>query len=179
MRIFQVAILLVTFASCSTGRLTPTTVIAENETVFIGKFKILERGENVTLNSKIMFDENKKEMYKFVFEENGYLYMKIPVGKHFIKTIWFRGYIVNLPDNYASIEVNNHNSVYYIGNIEIDVDRQAKFGQGVVGTIILLNGEGIKLPITVEDNPQEIKDFYTKTFGNDKEIVTNLLTIAK
>lgn len=169
-----------TFASCKSTRFDKDTPVSESETIIIGQFKILNKQKDITKNSKIYLDENKKGVLSYKLDESGFILMKVPKGSHFIKLIYTQYGSANLPIGYANIAVPDHSNVYYIGNIEIQMDGNlAKKFQGAIYDSSPGWEKEKKLLINVQNMPNQAEENYKKEFGNDKKFVESLLKIEE
>lgn len=166
--------------SCKSHKFDGKTAVSESETVIVGRFKILNKEKDITKNSKIYFDENKKGVLSYKLDETGFMMMKLPKGNHFIKLIYTPYGSANLPLGYANISVPDHSNVYYIGNIEIQTDGNlAKKFQGAIYDTSPRWALEKKLTINVENNSEEVSNFYQSKFGNQTKLVESLLTIQE
>lgn len=168
----------VLLASCSSERLTKKQIVSEQETVIIAQFSILNSSKDVTKNSKIFFDENKKGVLTYRFDESGLLIMKLPKGNHFLKHIYTPYGATNLPDGYASISVLDHDKVYYIGSIEIDATgKLQKKSKGIVSDVQAKDLKETKPQIKIIDNSEKVFKLYYEEFGKEKTVSVALLQI--
>jgi hypothetical protein len=177
---FSILLLLVFFASCKSSKFDGKTQVSDSETVIIGQFKILNKDKDITKNSKIYFDENKKGVLSYKLNQDGLMIMKVPKGSHFIKLVYTPYGSANLPIGYANIAVPDNENVYYIGNIEIQMDGNlAKKFQGAIYDTSPRWQMEKKLAIKVENSPEESEILFKKEFGSDKKIVASLLSIEE
>ncbi|MDR1583290.1 MAG: hypothetical protein LBS55_08550, partial [Prevotellaceae bacterium] len=176
--------ILIMATSCGTGRIV-TTETKTNETIVFGKLNVIS--ENPLENKKLLMHFNERLWAKNAvwLDEQGYFYMKMPLGKNFIALLEYRdgnGYYKNIPDNYLSIDVLSTENVYCIGDINItwtpDKSDKRKSG-GVAGVVGESKKEGEKLPVIVEKSDATIDYFKQKFPNNKKEIVLSLVTIDK
>jgi hypothetical protein len=175
----------IALTSCNTKRLTTTDTNA-NETIVFGRLDIVS--EKPLTNRKILLHFNERLWAKNAvrLDENGYFYMKIPLGKNFIATIEYlesRGYYKNIPNNYLSVEAPSPDNVYYIGDIQITwtpVKSDLRtMTLSIAGTIAESLEKGEQLSVTVKQSDATIDYFKQKFPDNKKEIKTNPVTINK
>lgn len=151
--------------SCNSGKIQNSTSIMSSEAVVIASVKIMNKGKDITKNSKIFFDENKKGTLSYRLSEDGVLITKLPIGNHFIKMIYTPYGSVNLPDGYASFNISA-NKAYYIGDLEIQTDGMlSKKYQGAIYDRSPKWKQEKKLKIKISTSQEPIKQ-YEREFGN-------------
>lgn len=172
-----------TFA-CGTGRII-TTDTKPTETIVFGKLTIESSKELV--NNKILMHFNERLWGKNAvwLDENGFFYMRMPLGDNFIALLEYRekmGFFKNIPDNYVSINVPSSDIVYYIGDISFtwtpSKTDQRQSG-GALGVVIEANEKGEKILVTVKETDSTIDYFKQKFPDNKKLIVKQLATVDK
>ena len=177
-KIGKVLLAIILLTSCGSEKLTKKQIISEQETVIIAQFSVKNNGKDITRNSKIFFDENKKGVLTYRFDESGMLIMKLPKGNHFLKHIYTPYGATNLPDGYASVSVPDHDKVYYIGNIEIDAtDKLKKKSSGIVRDVQAKDLKETKPQVKVINNSDEVLKLYYEEFGKEKAVIVRLLEI--
>ena len=173
-----VYILAVLMISCSSSKIDKDTAIMSSEAVVLASFKIMNDGKDITKNSKIYFDENRKGTLTYRLPENGEMVTKLPIGNHYIKMIYTPYGSVNLPDGYASFRIDG-NKANYIGNIEIKTDGSlSKKFQGAIydASPRWKEEKKPKFSVTASD---ELKKQYQAEFGNRFEIQNSLLLLEE
>lgn len=173
-----VYILAVLMISCSSSKIDKNTAIMSSEAVVLASIKIMNNGKDITKNSKIYFDENRKGTLTYRLPENGEMMTKLPIGNHYIKMIYTPYGSVNLPDGYASFRIDG-NKANYIGNIEIKTDDllSKKFQGAIYDTSPRWKEEKKpKFSVTASD---ELKKQYQAEFGNRFETQNSLLLLEE
>jgi hypothetical protein len=177
-------IILTMLTSCGTGRIA-TTETKPNETIVFGKLDIVSEKPLNSQKVLVHFNERLWGKNAVRLDEQGYFYMKMPLGQNFIAMIeYLEGviYYKNVPDNYLSIDVPFSENVYYIGDIHItwtpDKSDRRK-NAGVIGVIAESNIKGEQLSVTVEQSDATIDYFKQKFPDNKKEIKISLITTDK
>jgi hypothetical protein len=184
-------ILLIAFgfmmSGCSTGRITSLN-LNPDEAIIIAKIQI-KNGDSY-LNNKwnFLLDERLWAKWAVWPDEQNFIYMKVPIGKHFIALVQYSSFRKNLPDNYLTIDIKE-NKIYYIGDIVLHwtIDKEKDVanynGGGAVGgaaTAISdskIPGEYIKVDII--DNYDETTKYFTSKFPSSQLIEKELLKINK
>ena len=169
---------------CGTGRII-TTETKTNETIVFGKLTI--ESSKALKNNKILMHFNERMWAKNAvwLDENGYFYMKMPVGKNFIALLEYRvgmGYYKNIPDNFVTINVPLTDKVYYIGDINFTwtpTDDDQRNGGGAMGAIKEAKKEGEKILITTKESETTINYFKQKFPDNKKEIIVQTASVNK
>lgn len=169
---------------CSTGRIATTANTKPNETIVFGKLTLDSSRPLASEKIVLHFNERLWGKHTVWLDESGYFYMKLPLGNHFLSLLEYRdniGFYKNLPPNYISVNLTEPEKVYYIGDIyltwtpvELADMRQNK---GVVGAIAEAEKKGEYVPASVESSQQTVNFFKQKFIDNQKEIVTELVTI--
>lgn len=178
-------LLTIFIAGCGSGRITTTTGTKPTETIVFGKLNI--ESDNQLENKKILLHFNERLWGKFAVwpDEEGYFYMKLPLGNNHIALLEYRdgiGFYKNIPENYVSIDLTESNSVYYIGDISFDwtpKEEDRRRQNGATGAVIEASQEGNKVPVVVSNNQKTINYFVQKFPENKKEILTELIKIEK
>ena len=122
---------------CSTGRIASLNR-KPNEAIIIAKIQI-KNGDSY-LNNKwnFLFDERLWAKWAVWPDEQNYIYMKVPVGKHFIALLQYKEFHKNIPDNYLTIDIKE-NKIYYIGDLVLNwtidkkMDATIYYGGGAIG----------------------------------------------
>lgn len=172
---------------CSTGRIASLNRKA-NEAIIIAKIQI-KNGDSY-LNNKwnFLLDERLWAKWAVCPDEQNYIYMKVPVGKHFIALLQYNGFHKNIPDNYLTIDIKE-NKIYYIGDIVLNwtIDKKNDttnyYSGGVIGGVAgavadsKKSGEFIKVDIV--DNYDETTKYFTLKFPDSQSIEKELMKIKK
>lgn len=172
---------------CSTGRITSLNR-KPNEAIIIAKIQV--RNGDSYLNNKwnFLLDERLWAKWAVWPDEQNYIYMIVPVGKHFIALLQYNGFHKNITDNYLTIDIKE-NKIYYIGDIvlnwTIDKEKDATnyHGGGAIGgaagaiTDSKKQGENIKVEIV--DNYDETTKYFNSKFANSQRIEKELMKISK
>jgi len=184
-------ILIVTFGfltiGCSTGRITSLNR-KTNEAIIIAKIQI--KDGNTYLNNKwnLLLDERLWAKWAVWPDEQNYIYMKVPVGKHFIALLQYNGFQKNIPDNYLTIDIKE-NKIYYIGDIVLNwtIDKEKDAANyngggaigGAAGTIADSKKPGEYIKVEIVDNYDETTKYFTLKFSNSQPIEKELMKINK
>ena len=163
--------------SCASGQLK-STEIANGEAIIVARAFINNNGEKINTKWNFLWDERLWGKNAVWVENDGYVFMKLPVGKHFISLLQYNQYSKNIPDNYLSINLEE-NKIYYIGDLtfnwNISKDDTAKVG--VAGAISDSKKDSPKIQIDLIDNYEiTVKEFNEK-YGNSKSIEKQLIKI--
>lgn len=114
-------------------------------------------------------------------DKQNYIYMKIPIGKHFISLLQYYPYSKTKPDNYLSINIKE-NKIYYIGDIifywNID-DNNDRCKDGVIGAISDSKKEGEFIKVEINDNYDRAVKYFNNKFSNIQKFEKELLIIKK
>jgi len=177
--IIIVVFVAVTLAGCGSGRIT-TLEKDQNEAIVVGRLTITNDGEDISNKSNILFDERAWATYAVWPDDSNYIYLKLPIGKHFIAFLQHSEYYKNFPDNYAVIELLESN-IYYIGDLTINLHlgESDVSGIGVAGALKDINKEGEKIPIDVSDNYDTTIKYFNQKFNNTDTIEKSLLQLNK
>jgi hypothetical protein len=152
-----------------------------NEVIVLGQLHIKDKGKNITTETTLFFNEITWGTYAYRADSTGYIYTKLKPGKNNIAQIAYNNQLLNLPDDFATVQLNDATKVYYIGDITMDVtDKLHTAASGLLGlTGFIIDATSTKksVPIKVGSLPIPAIDFFNKLFPNKKEFVTSLLTI--
>jgi len=178
MKNLAILLVAVVLASCSSNKINKDTEIMSSEAVVLASIRIMNNGKDITKNSKLFFDENKNGALTYRLPENGEMITKLPIGNHYLKTIYTPYGSVNLPDGYASFRVDG-NKINYIGNIEIKTDELlSKKFQGAIYDVSPRWKEEKKPKFTVTAS-DELKAKYQSEFGTRFETQNSLLLLEE
>lgn len=163
--------------SCGSGQLK-TTEITNDEAIIIGRAFINNDGQLVEKKWNFLWDERLWGKKVAWVDENGFMFMKIPKGKHFISLLHNIPYSKNIPDNLLSIEVDG-NKIYYIGDITFiwNISDKDIPGTGIVGAIADSKKKVPSIEVDVKDNFEETKKHFNEKFGNSRTIEKQLIKV--
>lgn len=186
-RIFYFTICLL-IVGCGSRRIKSTSDTKETETIIFGK--VILKSNRELSNKRILMHFNERRFGKNAvwLDENGYFYMKIPLGTNHIALLEYReemGYFKNILKDYCSVNVPYSDKVYYVGDITFDwtpsKSDERQTGTGIFNGIQAANEEasqkGEKLPALVKNSQSTVEYFKKKFPENRKEIITELITI--
>ncbi len=172
---------------CSTGRITSLNR-KTNEAIIIAKIQI--KDGNTYLNNKwnLLLDERLWAKWAVWPDEQNYIYMKVPVGKHFIALLQYKGFQKNISDNYLTIDIKE-NKIYYIGDIVLNwtIDKEKDVanynGGGAIGGAASTIGDSKKpgeyIKVEIVDNYDETTKYFISKFPNSQPIEKELMKINK
>lgn len=178
-RFIFIVLVTVSFWGCGSGRIT-TLEKEQNEAIVIGRLTITDNRKDVSPKSNILFDERAWGTYAVWPDDKNYIYLKLPVGRHFIAFLQHSEYNNNFPDNYAVVDLPE-SKIYYIGDLTINL----KFGDmdeaksGVLGAVSDINKEGVKIPIEISDNYDSTVQYFNQKFNNTSIVEKSLLQLNK
>ena len=170
------------FFSCGSGRIA-TTETKPTETIVFGKLTI--KSDTPIKNKYVWMHFNERLWGKNAahLDENGYFYLKIPLGNNFLALVEYRdgNYYKNIADNYVSINVPSSDKIYYIGDIDLIWTPSKSDKRQNTGGVIVALGEakkkGERMEFVVNSSEKTI-DYFKQLFpNNSKEIVTQLIRI--
>ena len=174
---YALLLLLFLLAGCGTGQLK-TLEVEPNEAIIIAKASIKNGDKIIDKRWNLLWDERLWGDHAVWVEEDGYIFMKIPEGKHFIALLQLDQHMKKIPDNYLTIEVER-NKIYYIGDIvfnwKISIEDIAS--TGVAGTIADINKDAPKIKVDIVDGFEETTEFFNEKFKNSKPIEKRLIHI--
>lgn len=177
-------ILSVFLLSCKSGKIT-TTDTKPTETIVFGKLTINSEKEINYKDIWIHFNERLWGKNIARLDENGYFFAKLPIGHNNIAMLVYGRKNKNIPKDYVSIDVEDSNVVYYIGDVFIDwkpsnKDRGATLAGalgGVAGALIAANADGEQLPVKIIATDSTIQHFKEQYQENKKDIETQLMKL--
>jgi len=170
---------------CSTGRITSLSR-KPNEAIIIAKIQIKNGDSYLDNKWNFLLDERLWAKWAAWPDKQNYIYMKVPIGKHFIALLQYKGFHKNIPDNYLTIDITE-NKIYYIGDIvlnwTIDKAKDAvKYNGGgaiggIAGAVANSKKSGEYIKVDVVDNYDETTKYFTSKFSNSQLIEKKLLKI--
>jgi len=165
---------------CGTGRIS-TLDRESNEAIIIANVQIINGNNTLDNKWNFLFDERLTGNLAVWPDEKNYIYMIVPIGKHFISLLQYYPYIKTIPDNYLSININE-NKIYYIGDIKfywnIDENNDRVTG-GLLGAISDSNKDGDFINVEINDNYDNAIKYFNSKFINNQKIEKELLIINK
>ena len=174
-------------SGCSMGRIASLDR-KPNEAIIIAKIQIKNGDSYVNNKWNFLLDERLWAKWAVCPDEQNYIYMKVPVGKHFIALLQYNGFHKNIPDNYLTIDIKE-NKIYYIGDIvlnwTIDKGKDATnyYGGGAIGalagTIADSKQPGEYIKVDIVDNYDETTKYFISKFPNSQPIEKELMKINK
>lgn len=184
LRIILLSSLFLLFFS-GTGRIKNLD-LKPDEAIIIAKIQINNGNSYLGNKWNFLFDERLWAKWAVWPDENNYIYMKVPIGKHFIALLQYKSYHLNLPDNYLTIEIKE-SKIYYIGDIvlywninystETDNYNGGGIAGGVKGALSDSKKPGNNVKVDVNDNYDEALKYFNSKFENHNEIQKVLLKI--
>jgi len=173
--------------SCSTGRIVSIDRKA-SEAIIVAKIQIKNGDSFIGNKWNFLLDERLWAKWAVCPDNDNYIYMKVPVGEHFIALLQYNRFHKNIPDNYLTIETKE-NGIYYIGDIVIhwpvnpktDAANSSSGGAlgGALGAIVDSKQAGAYLDVDIVDNYNETTAYFISKFQCDQVIKKSLLKIKK
>lgn len=184
-------ILLIAFgfmlAGCGTGRIASLDR-KPNEAIIIAKIQIKNGDSYLDNKWNFLLDERLLGKLAVWPDEQNYIYMKVPVGKHFIALLQYNNFFKNIPDNYLTIDIKE-NKIYYIGDIvlnwTIDKKKDARSYNGggtiggITGAVASSKKTGEFINVDIADNYDEATKYFTSKFTESQLIEKELLKVNK
>lgn len=164
--------------SCGTGRIS-NLERKPNEAIVIAKMRIIDKRNNITKSSGILFDETFWNKYSVNPDDSSYIYIKLPLGKHYIARIEYGSKSQNLPENLITFNTPE-SRIYYIGDINMQLfTLEANYGfkYGIIGTILYETRDVDTPLIYVENNYIDAKTYFTNLFPTNEEIILSIAEI--
>ena len=111
-------------------------------------------------------------------DNSGFVFMKIPEGKHFISLLHHNNYRKNVPDHFLSINVEG-SKIYYIGDITFNwnISENDVAGTGIAGAILDSKKQEPAINVDVKDNFEETVKHFNEKFGNSRTIEKQLIKV--
>mgnify|MGYP000994325076 CR=1 FL=1 len=165
---------------CGTGRIT-TLDREENEAIIIANVQIINGNKSLDNKWNFLLDERLVGNLSVWPDEQNYIYMKVPIGKHFISLLQYYPYSRTLPDNYLSINIKE-NKIYYIGDIKFywNIDENNdRIAGGLLGAISDSEKDGDSIKVEINDNYDNTVKYFNAKFLNNQNIEKELLLINK
>jgi hypothetical protein len=163
---------------CGSGRIS-TLDRDQNEAIIIAKVQI--KNGNKILDNKwnFLFDERLQGSLAVWPDDQNYIYMKIPLGKHFISLIQYYPYSKTLPDDYLTIDIKE-NKIYYIGDIlfhwTID-ERNDASRNGIIGAMADSKKNGSRIKVEISDNYDNTVKYFNALFPNNQKTEKEILKV--
>lgn len=172
--------------SCKSGRIA-TTETKPTETIIFGKLTINSEKEINYKDIWIHFNERLWGKNITRLDEKGYFSVKLPLGHNDIAMLVYGRKNKNIPKDYVSIDVEDSNTIYYVGDIVIgwkpsNKDRGNQWAGalgGITGALVSANAKGDELPVKVTESNSTIQYFEQKFPENKKKIKTQLVIFNK
>jgi len=182
-----VIVICLVFTSCSTGRIVSLDR-KTNEAIILAKIQIKNGDSFIGNKWNFLLDERLWAKWAVWPDNENYIYMKVPVGEHFIALLQYKGLQKNIPDNYLTIDTKE-NGIYYLGDIVIHWPINSKTDGanyssggalgGALGTIAASKQGGTSLDVDIVDNYDETTAYFKSKFKCDQTIYKSLIKIKK
>lgn len=162
---------------CSSGQLK-TTELKDEEAIILARVFINNKGERIKTKWNFLWDERLWGKNAVWIESNGYVFMKLPKGKHFISLLQYNQYRKNIPDNYLSLDLEA-NKIYYIGDLTFnwDISKEDISRSGVIGAVSDAAKYEAKIQVDLIDNYENTVKEFNEKYGNSKIIEKQLIKI--
>ena len=150
----------------------------KDEVIVIGKMTIKNNDQILNKKWNLLFDERITGKYGIYPDKEGFVFMKLPLGNHFISLLSFYPNNINLPDNYISVNFNE-SGIYYIGDITFHWDLTNGYSTdgGLIGAITDSKNSGIAINIEIENNLEKTAEVFNNQFQNNENIKTSLMKL--
>jgi hypothetical protein len=173
---------LLLLAGCGTGRIASTET-KPHEAIVFGRMTF--EGNLPLTSSKVLVHFNERLWGKNVvcLDEEGYFYTKLPLGENDISLLEYRkdaDFFANLPRGYASVNLEEADKIYYVGDITVEWTPYFSFvrnNRGIANALAYINYEEEALPFTVTCSDSSLDYFKRKFPDATKEIVVTYLKI--
>ncbi len=175
--ILTIVLIGIFLSNCGSGQIK-TLETKSDEAIIIARAFINNDGVQVNTKWNFLWDERLWGKNAVWVKKDGYIFTKLPAGKHFITLLQYNQFRKNIPDNYLSINVEE-NKIYYIGDFTFDwnISRDDASKYGVAGAIADSKEDGIKISVHLEDNFEETTKYFNEKFKNDRPIEKQLMKI--
>ena len=163
------------FISCSSGQLK-TTEISDDEAIIIGRAFIQNDSEKINKKWNILWNERLWGKNAVWIEKDGYVFMKLPKGKHFISLLQYNEYRKNIPDNYLTVNLEA-GKIYYIGDLTFNwnISKSDISNTGIVGAVSDAGKKEDLIQVDVTDNYETTVKSFNEIYGNTKPIEKQLI----
>ncbi|PXV65924.1 hypothetical protein CLV62_10697 [Dysgonomonas alginatilytica] len=165
--------------SCSSGKITTTETTPTHAIVF-GRLNIYKDKSIKTQDIWIHFNERNWGKTVARLDEEGYFAVKVPIGKNHITMLDYGNKYHNLPKDCITINIENSEIVYYIGNIYINWSPNhgnERVHSGIIGHLAENSRDGNCIAADVKSTEFTVKRFKRLFPENEKEIEVKLITI--
>ena len=162
---------------CASGQLK-TTEIENDEAIIIARAFIKNNGENINTKWNFLWNERLWGKNAVWVEKDGYVFMKLPKGKHFISLLQYNEYRKNIPDNYLTINLEP-NKIYYIGDLTFNwnINKNDGANTGVLGAMSDAEKNENKIQVDLTDNYEKTVKEFNEKYGNSKPVEKQLIRI--
>lgn len=185
MRKYLLCFLCLYLFSCGTGRVK-TLETKSTEVIVFGRVMINHNFDE-SEKTRLHFNERLLGKNTVIPDKNGYFYMKLPLGHNFLALIQSFGkkaYLKNISDNYISIDLNDSNVIYYLGDINInwnvdEKDKPKNNTGGLISAIQEANEKGERPIVEVVESTESL-DYLQQLFpDNNKPIIYHNIIIGE
>ncbi|MBD8346660.1 hypothetical protein [Dysgonomonas sp. HGC4] len=170
---------LILLSSCSSGKIS-TTETKPTETIIFGRLSIYKDNSIKPQDIWVHFNERNWGKTLARIDDKGYFMAKVPLGKNHIAMLAYSNKYANLPKSYISIDIEDPNTIYYVGDIYINWSPnhgEQRSNQGLLGTLVENSKDGKRIPASVKSSESTINYFKQMFPENTKEIETKLIII--
>ena len=173
--VFSIIFICGLLISCSSGQLK-TTDVSNDEAIIVGRAFILNNGEKINKKWNFLWDERLWGKNAVWIEKDGYVFMKLPKGKHFISLLQYNEYRKNIPDNYLTVNLET-NKIYYIGDLTFNwnISKGDISNTGIVGEVSDSEKKEDKIQVDVIDNYETTVNSFNEIYGNTKLVEKQLI----
>ena len=162
---------------CASGQLK-TTEIENDEAIIIARAFIKNNGENINTKWNFLWNERLWGKNAVWVEKDGYVFMKLPKGKHFISLLQYNEYRKNIPDNYLTVDLES-NKIYYIGDLTFNwnINKNDIGNTGVIGAVSDAEKNENKIQVDLTDNYENTVKEFNEKYRNSKPVEKQLIRI--
>lgn len=174
---YLLVLLLVLFFGCSSGQIE-TTEMKNDEAIIVARAFVNNNGDTLNTKWNFLWNERLWGTNAIWVEKDGYVFMKLPKGKHFIALLQYNEYRKNIPDNYLTVDLEG-NKIYYIGDFTFNwnINKNDVAKNGIAGAVSDSEKNEDKIAVDIFDNYEKMIAIFNKKFGNTKPIEKQLLKI--
>lgn len=166
-------------SSCSSGKIT-TTETKPTHAIIFGRLNIYKDKSIKTQDIWVHFNERNWGKTVARLDEKGYFTAKIPLGKNHIAMLAYGNKYHNLPKDCITINIENSETIYYIGDLYINWSPNhgnERIYSGVIGYLAENSKDGNCIAADVKSSELTIKYFKSLFPENTKEIEVKLVII--
>jgi len=169
---------IIILTGCGSGQLK-TTEVSNDEAILVGRAFINNDGQLIEKKWNFLWNERLWGKNAVWVDDSGFVFMKIPQGKHFISLLQFNQYSKNIPDNHLSIDVEG-GKIYYLGDITFNWNISDKdvASTGVARAVLDSKKKEPAIDVEVDDNYEETVKHFNEKFNNNRKVEKQIIKVA-